>query len=65
MADANPLLGTDKITRYDIPDFLRSISYFSDDDDDFEDLPDFTECDTSGGGVDLFDYPDDSGQRCK
>ncbi|XP_048769180.1 phospholipase D1-like isoform X3 [Ostrea edulis] len=40
---------------------LESVT--SDDDDDFEDLPDFTECDTSGGGVDLFDYPDDSGQR--
>ncbi|XP_062605335.1 phospholipase D1-like [Saccostrea cucullata] len=37
---------------------------FHDDDDDFEELPDFqfTE-DTSVGEVDLFDYPDESGQH--
>ncbi|XP_061176549.1 phospholipase D1-like [Saccostrea echinata] len=65
MTDANPLLDPEKICRYDsFPDFLRSISYFSDDDDDFEELPDFqfTE-DTSVGEVDLFDYPDESGQH--
>lgn len=63
MADANPLLDTEKLSAGEpFPDFLRSISYFSEDDDDFEDLPDFTE-DTNAEGVDLFDYPDESVQQ--
>ena len=61
--DVNPLLETDGLSpREPFPEFLRSISYFSEDDDDFEDLPDFTE-ETSAGGIDLFDYPDESGQH--
>lgn len=63
MADANPLLDTEKLSACDpFPEFLRSISYFSEDDDDFDDLPDFTE-DTIAEGVDLFDYPDESCQH--
>lgn len=61
--DVNPLLETDGLSpREPFPEFLRSISYFSEDDDDFEELPVFTE-DPSAGGIDLFDYPDESGQH--
>lgn len=42
------------------PDFLRSFSYLSDEDSDFEDLPDFT-ADGTDGGVDVFHFlPGDS-----
>lgn len=67
MAEADRLMASDidgSHSGRSLPQFLRSFSIVSDQDSDFEDLPDFTaDQDFPDGPTDLFHDPNDAGRR--